>query len=137
MLTFSQCFGRRYFMSSLSAYTRATRSIGVAEVPPQVTTNTFKRVVIAMAGGKKLYYPDVPRFYGLGAQTLWALFRLELTHRLAMTYEASELPALRQILRFAHNVRIPSPCISSPQERFWGTRLLCHPAIAINFCNYL
>lgn len=137
MLTFSQCFGSRYSMTSLLEYTRATIRIGVAEVPKQTTTNAFRRVLCPIAWGQQPYRPHVPRSDRLPTHAVWALLRLGLTHPLTMILENSPPQVLKQILRFAHNVRIPSQCISSPQEGFLGIQFLCHPAIAINFCNYL
>jgi hypothetical protein len=137
MLTFSQCFGSRYSMTSLSEYTRATISVGAAKVPQQATANAFRRVLCPIAWGQQPYRPHVPRSYRLPTYAVWALLRLGLTHPPTMIPASSAPQTLKQILRFAHNVRIPSQCISSPQEGFLGIQFLCHPAIAINFCNYL
>lgn len=137
MLTFSQCFGSRYSMTSLSEYTRATISVGAAKVPQQATANAFRRVLCPIAWGQQPYRPHVPRSYRLPTHAVWALLRLGLTHPPTMIPESSVPQALKPILRFAHNVRIASQYISSPQEGFWGIQFVPHPAIAINFCNYL
>lgn len=137
MLTFSQCFGSRYCMTSLSEYTRATISIGAAKVPKQASANASSPVLCPMAWGQQPYRPHCPRSYGLRTHAVWELLRLGLKHQLAMIHESSVSQVLKQILRWAHQVSIPSQGISSPQEAFWEIHLLCHPAIAINFCNYL
>jgi hypothetical protein len=137
MLPFSQCFGSRYSMTSLSEYTRATISVGAVEVRKQAIAKAFGHGLGLMTWGKQPYRPDIPRYCGLRIQAVWALFRLGLRHRLAMIHKPLAPQAVRQILRFAHNVRIASQSISRPQEGFLGIQLLCHPAIAINFCNYL
>lgn len=138
MLTFSQCFGRRYSMTSLSEYTRATISVGAAKVRKQAIANALGYVPGPIPWKKQPYCPHVHRFYGLLTHAVWASLRRGLKHQLAMIHEEnSASQALRQILRFAHNVRISSQYIRSPQAGFLGTQFLCHPAIAINFCNYL
>lgn len=137
MLTFSQCCGSRYSMTSLSEYTRATISVGAVKVPQQATANAFRRVLCPIAWGQQPYRPHVPRSYRLPTHAVWALLRLGLTHPPTMIPESSVPQALKQILRFADNVGLESQSLSSPQEGFLGIQFLCHPAIARNFCNYL
>jgi hypothetical protein len=124
-------------MTSLSEYTRATIRVSAVEVGKQAIAKAFGHVLCPITWGKQPYHPRVPQSYGLGIYAVWALLRLGLTHSSAMIAENSVSKAVRQILRFAHNVRIPSQSISRPQEGFLGIQFLCHPAIAINFCNYL
>jgi hypothetical protein len=138
MLTFSQCFGSRYCMTSISEYTRATRSVGAAKVPQPINANALIRGVLCpMAWKKQPYHPHVPSSYCLCILNVWTLLRRGLTHRLAMIHENSASQALRQSLCFADKLGLWSQSLSSPQEGFLGIQFLRHPAIAINFCNYL
>jgi hypothetical protein len=155
MLAFSQCYGLCAWdangsgnsLNFLSEYTTTAVSVGAANVP---------QVVISPLGYREAIAPNTPpdaiamsaavrvaQFGFVGALPLrnsFAGLRPPSSCKVApLTLRNAQLPEVQQPYR-PHIRRIyglRTNVLLGLLRCFFAIHLICHPAIAINFCNYL